>query len=659
MTQNLRSRWVINMSKIPLTEAQENLLAHWPNFMITPRSPPLGEYIAAVEQMCQKLAHGEAEEMRAEVKAVMKKVQHPKSNITIAEQKALSELKKDNNRVILTADKGTCLVVMDKEEYINKSQDLLKEDTYRVIPEDPTNKQKNRLILLLKKIKNEGGISEEKYKYMYPTGAGISKFYGLPKVHKAGVPLRPIVSSRGSVTYNTSKELARILKPLAGRSTFSVQNTMDFVEQVKNIRLQPQECIISYDVKALFTSVPIKPAINIIKQLLEDDKELQQRTSMTVQHIICLLEFCLTNTSFIFQGRYHEQTEGAAMGSPLSPIIANLYMEAFEKEAINTAPDPPSFWRRFVDDTFVIIQKAKEDSFFNHINNIDNKIQFTKEASRSDGSMPFLDTLVTINGDGSLNTKVYRKPTHTGLYLQWHSHHSIAANHSVINTLHHRAKAVSSNNQLLKEKEDHLQEVLTRNPLWALNRVKIKSKNSQAQHQHRTQPNVNTRGATGNQKSYMVLPYVKGLSESIKNVGKKHGIQIYFRGGNTIKSLLMTPKDKDHITKKSGIIYRFKCKRVDCEDEYIGESSRTFGERYKEHLKGHSPIYDHHTTTGHETSIENFSIVGREDQNLSRAIKEAIYIRVNNPSLNKNICKYHLPHIWDEVLLNSSELKLK
>ena len=441
----LRSRWVINMSKTPLMEAQENLLAHGPNFVITPRSPPIGEYIATVEQMCQKLTHGEAEEMRAEVKAVLKKVQHPKVNITRAEQKALSELKKDNTRVILTADKGTCLVVMDKEDYINKSQDLLKEDTYRVITEDPTNKQKNRLILILKKIKNEGGISEEKYKFMYPTGAGISKFYGLPKVHKAGVPLRPLVSSRGSVTYNTSKELARILKPLPGRSTFSVQNTMDFVDQVKNIRLQPQECIISYDVKALFTSVPIKPAINIIKQLLEDDKELQQRTSMTVQHIICLLEFCLTNTSFIFQGRYHEQTEGAAMGSPLSPIIANLYMEAFEKEAINTAPDPPTFWRRFVDDTFVIIQKAKEDSFFNHINSIDNKIQFTKEASRSDGSMPFLDTLVTINGDGSLNTKVYRKPTHTDLYLQWDSHHSIAAKYSVINTLHHRAKAVSSN----------------------------------------------------------------------------------------------------------------------------------------------------------------------------------------------------------------------
>ena len=235
--------------------------------------------------------------------------------------------------------------------------------------------------------------------------------------------------------------------------------------------------------KALFTSVPIKPAIKIIKQLLEDDQELQQRTSMTVQNIICLVEFYLNNTCFIYQGRFHEQTEGAAIGSPLNPIISNLYMEAFEKQAISTAPHSPTFCRRFVDDTFVIIQKTQGDSFFEHINAIDHKIQFTKEASRSDGSMPFLDTIVTINDDGSLNTKVYRKPTHTDLCLQWDSHHTTAAKYSVINTLHHRAKAVCSNKQLLKEEEDHLQKVLTENkyPMWALNRVKLKTKATQAQ----------------------------------------------------------------------------------------------------------------------------------------------------------------------------------
>ena len=89
------------------------------------------------------------------------------------------------------------------------------------------------------------------------------------------------------------------------------------------------------------------------------------------------------------------------------------------------------------------------------------------------------------------------------------------------------------------------------------------------------------------------------------------------------------------------------------------ESSRTFGERFKEHQKAPSPIYEHFNTTGHNVTIDNFIILGREDQNLRRAIKEALYIRVNNPSLNRNIGKYYLPHIWDEILLNTSELKLK
>ena len=106
---------------------------------------------------------------------------------------------------------------------------------------------------------------------------------------------------------------------------------------------------------------------------------------------------------------------------------------------------------------------------------------------------------------------------------------------------------------------------------------------------------------------------------------------MYFKGGTTIKNLLMAPKDKDPIQKKSGVIY----------------------------LKAPSPIFDHLNITGHNVPIDNFSIVGREDQNLIRTIKEALYIRVNYPSLNKNVGKYHLPHIWDEVLFNTSELKLK
>ena len=168
-----KSKWVINMSKKPLTESQLKLLAHGPNYVVAPRNPSIGEYIAAVEKSCQNLTQGEADEMRAEIKAAIKRSQPPRSNITREEQRALRELKKDDTRVILTADIGVCLVVLDKDEFIRKAEELLKEKTYKIIPTDPTNRQKNRLIQILKKIKEEGGMSETTYKKIYPTGAGI------------------------------------------------------------------------------------------------------------------------------------------------------------------------------------------------------------------------------------------------------------------------------------------------------------------------------------------------------------------------------------------------------------------------------------------------------------------------------------------------------
>ena len=141
----------------------------------------------------------------------------PPPNITKEERKAITELKKDSTRMILTADKGVSLVVMNTEDYIRKAEDLLNQTTYKSIPTDPTTTYKNKLITLLKTIKAEGGINETVYRRLYPTGAGFPKFYGLAKIHKEGIQLRPIVSSIGEVTYETSKELAMILKPLVGR----------------------------------------------------------------------------------------------------------------------------------------------------------------------------------------------------------------------------------------------------------------------------------------------------------------------------------------------------------------------------------------------------------------------------------------------------------
>ena len=191
-----------------------------------------------------------------------------------------------------------------------------------------------------------------------------------------------------------------------GASSHHVHNTRDFVEQIKDVRLKQGECIISYDVSALFTSVPINPVLEIIRHRLANDHQLHNRTTMSVSHIISLLEFCLNSISFVYQGQFYQQIEGAAMGSPLSPIVANVSMEKFE-EALATAPPPQvcgsGMW-------MILLSSKKKGtvmSFFQHINSLEDRIKFTAEYTRADGSMPFLDTIVTSRSDGSLETKVY------------------------------------------------------------------------------------------------------------------------------------------------------------------------------------------------------------------------------------------------------------
>ena len=212
---------------------------------------------------------------------------------------------------------------------------------------------------------------------------------------------------------------------------------------------------------------------------------------------------------------------------------------------------------------------------------------------------------------------------------------------------------------------DHIRKALTKckYPKWALNKVEKRLNKSTSD----TFDWVNNQGTIGAKavsnevktRGHIVIPYTPGLCESIKKICGRYGIETHFKGGSTIKSLLVSLKDKDLMVNQSGATYWYQCGNLYCDDEYIGETSRTFGEGYKEDLKEPSPIHQHSNLTGHPTSHNNFQIIGREGHNLAKNIKESIFNRVNNPTLNNNIGKFNLPHIWDRVLLNTPGLNLK
>ena len=230
------------------------------------------------------------------------------------------------------------------------------------------------------------------------------------------------------------------------------------------------------------------------------------------------------------------------MGSPVSAEVANCFMEYFEHGALTSAVNPPRSWKRYVDDTFVILQQSQKEEFLQHINSVDPSIKFTTEEPRDDGSMPFLDTLMTPQENGTLTTFLYRKPTHTDLYLQLDSHHNVACKFSVINTLPHRAKAMCSNSEMLKTELKHIKEVLShcKYPKWEIDKVLHLQQEGRENRNRRKQGNNNI--SQTNRRCHIVVPYSQGLCEIYKNICSKYGVQVNFKGGNTFEEPVDIPK---------------------------------------------------------------------------------------------------------------------
>ena len=259
-------------------------------------------------------------------------------------------------------------------------------------------------------------------------------------IKRGGAPLRPIVSNTGAPTYQLSEYLAGLLSQLTGNSAHHVKYSFQFVQILESLRVQPDDLMVSFDVVSLFTNVPTVDSLELLSHHFEDG-------------VLALFIHVITSTYFCFDGQFCEQTDGVAMGSPLSPVIANFFMENFEKKAIEQATHKPVRWFRYVDDTFVIWPHGQEKltEFLNHLNRLHNKIKFTMQ--KEEGHLPFLDIDIYRKTDGSLGHKVYRKPTHTNLYLHQNSHHHPATKQSVLASLIRRAKALCDQDSLTQELE--------------------------------------------------------------------------------------------------------------------------------------------------------------------------------------------------------------
>ena len=167
----------------------------------------------------------------------------------------------------------------------------------------------------------------------------------------------------GTASYASSKLLCDILAPLTGTTDYCVRNTYSLVEDLREVSISNEEMLVSFDVKSLYTNIPVEDTLCIIREKLDNDPSLPDRTSLSPASICKLLSSCLKTTSFRFRDTFYKLTDGVAMGSPVSAVVANLFMEHFEAKAIAQSLIKPALWKRFVDDVLAIMQRKACDDF--------------------------------------------------------------------------------------------------------------------------------------------------------------------------------------------------------------------------------------------------------------------------------------------------------
>ena len=384
-------------------------------------------------------------------------------------------------------------------------------------------------------------------------------------------------------------------------------------------------------------------ALQVIRKKLTNDPSWKTVTELTLDNILTLLEFCLTTTYFVCVGVFYKQVHGAPMGSPVSPGVADLTMEDFEEEVMRTVPEhlKPQVWYRYVDDTFTVLHEYAIEEFTQFINSRNPHIKFTMEEEEHD-QLPFLDTCVLLQDDGSLETKVYRKPTHTDQYLNWDSNHHLEHKRSVVRTLLRRAERIVSREEDKKKEVKHVKKVLKVNGYrnWIFKLPKKKTGTEQVE----PEPGFKKK------KTPVALPYIKGLSEKLQRIFRQHGIQSFHKPFNSLRSMIVKPKDNSEKMKKCGVVYSVKCGT--CDKEYIGETARALGTRMKEHTDGKhqsSAITEHQQVTGHLCDTDNVKVLTQEERLFPRKIREALKIHQRRPALNRDK-GYEIPPVILQLL---------
>ena len=569
------------------------------------------------------------------------------SRVNRAFHATIGRLTNDDYVKICKYDKGEGVVLLNTDDYYTKL-DVIVNDATKFKKVEIVAGEKHPLTKKENSIKDyvnryfKKHVDPKTYNKLRPCGSNPGKLYGMCKVHKGGYPMRPVVSMIGTAEYHLAKYLDAWIKPYMP-STYMLNSTHEFLTKINEVPIEHGDYCVSFDVKSLFTNIPLEETIKIIAQYIFANKNsvIIPMSKLIFTRLLRLA----TQGMFIYRDIMYQQIDGVTMGNCLGPTFANFFLGHLEETVLFKTKKVfhPKFYARYVDDVYCVFQSHVDYMcFMNVLNSLHPNLTFTVEVGKN--QLPFLDVQVELLNT-QINTWVYRKETNTNVIMNFKDVTPQSWKTGLIFCFLNRAFNLCSSSYLFQREVKKLKSIFLQNAYTPSFFDSVYDKFMRKKEEDAVEEEEETEEET---KFLLKLPFVgKCSSDFVKNFRSLMSDTFDVKIKAVYTSLKLQSffplKSPTPLPFLSSVVYRYNCVS-DPGLFYVGQTSRHLAERAEEHLTftdKNSAVGNHISNClscqNAELSVSNFSVLKKCRTKFETKIFEALFIQKLHPTLNTQV----------------------
>lgn len=653
---NIQKKWFRNLSNSAIPREVATFLSLGPKFCINPTLKQVGVHriLSDVEAIIHDFDENKKNVCRAKITNVLtnfcnnKKNNNPNYYINHIYTLTKRFLKNNRDLLVLQSDKGNVTCVMSRDDYRNKSLEILLDNkSYELLKRDPTSTFQQKANTTVSYLKKKKALHPNVAKTLMIYNAVAPKFYGLPKIHKPELCLRPIIASMDAPNNNIAKYIAKVLTLGYNEdNSYHIKDSFQFAEFINNFQLPKDYTLISLDVVSLFSNITLNM---VIKVVTDKWNNIKKHTSLGLEEFTSLLVFVFDTSYCSFDGKFYKQLQGSPMGSVLSPVLAQYIMDHILDLVIPTLNYNLPFIKKFVDDIICAIPHNECENIIKVFNEFDDHIKFTIEIE-SNNRIPFLDTLLIKTNDNVIILDWYQKPMSSSRFIHFHSDQPINVKINLVLCLKNRILKIS-HPTLHMTNLIRLRELLLTN---SYPRKLLSTLLFNVQKNKTGSTNISTSAGISPKLKYASLPYISNLTPELKNILRSDNLKIANRLALPAKSLYSKLKDPTPTPYQSNVVYKINC--ADCSQCYIGHTSRNLSGRITSHISDCKlkpqacALSSHCNNLKHNIDFKSATVLDSERNLIKRSFLEMFYIYKYENTMNKKTDVDGLSTIYIDLL---------